>query len=114
MYIRIIILAQLTVVKLDTSATRVAGTTACPVLAATLLPDWDSSDSSSEDGCGGDELLHDCEPAIVVEMLELVALLALKRGSLRRSIIYHPRARILSPVYVLTTPGPTVLDLQFR
>lgn len=63
---------QLTVVELDTSATRVAGTTACPVLAATLLPHRNGSNGSSKDGCGGDELLHGDDMGTLIEVLELL------------------------------------------
>jgi hypothetical protein len=82
---------------LDTSSARVAGTTTSPVLAATLLPDRDGTDSSSEDGCGGNELLHDRELATVVEKLESMALLVTVRGLLHCPYIHRP----LNQSYIL-------------
>jgi len=70
----------LTIVELDASRA-LAATTASPIFAATLLPDRNGTDSSSEDGCGGDELLHGRELATVVGMLESIALPARTRAS---------------------------------
>jgi hypothetical protein len=85
---------QLTIVLLDTSSAGVAGTTASPALAAALLPDRNGTDSSSEDGCGSDELLHGCELATVVEVLESMTLLVTRRGSLHCSYICLPGFQI--------------------
>jgi hypothetical protein len=61
---------QLTVVQLDTSAARVASTTALPICAATLLPDRNGADGSSEDRRGSDEVPHVWDVGAVIVVLE--------------------------------------------
>lgn len=96
---------QLTVVELDASATRVAGTTACPVLAATLLPDWDSSNSSSEDGCGGDEVLHDGEIGTLIEVFESLTCCYHNQGQ-ADALLYTFRATALRYFRPKSQPYP--------
>lgn len=57
---------KLTFVHDHAPGTRVTGTAASPVVPATLRPNRDGADGSSEDGCRGEELLHDCRIAVAV------------------------------------------------